>query len=179
MPNQLWKRLTFVSRDGHCMERAVSAPWADPDLYHQDSADCDQKSLPYLIRNQASHGQTWQWVQGAMRDAENGQGLHCHSPSPSHLLTVKFNPVFKLIGVFCHSASSGSISDPAYSNRPGSLFHFQTEAIPEHSSPFVLSEQLVTPVVPSLSLIIILTPNVCCTNGDHYHPTFPQFTRLN
>lgn len=48
----------FVSRDGHCMERAVSTPWADPDLYHQVSADCDQKSFPYLIRNHASHGQT-------------------------------------------------------------------------------------------------------------------------
>lgn len=67
----------------------------------------------------------------------------------------------------------GAFSDPACSNRPESLFHFQTEAVPEHSNPFALAEQLVTPAVSSPSIVIILIPNVCCTDGDHYHPHFP------
>lgn len=118
----------------------------------------------------------WQWVQGDMWNAENGQSSHCHSPSPSHPLTVKFNPIFKLIGVFCCSASSGAFSDPACSNRPESLFHFQTEAIPEQSSLFALAEQLVTPAVSFLNIIIILISNDCCANGDDYHHHFPPIS---
>ena len=73
----------------------------------------------------------------------------------------------------------GAFPDLLCSNRPESTFHFQSKAVPEQSSPFALAVQLLTPALPSPSLIIILVPNVCCTNGDHYHPHSSQFTRLN
>lgn len=91
--------------------RPVAGGWG-----FQCQTNCGRDSLLLAEMNTAwkglwaPHGQSrpWQWVQGGMWDAESGQGPHCHSPSPSHPLTVKFNPK----SVFCHSASSGSLFRP-------------------------------------------------------------------
>lgn len=167
-----------------CMPQGV-VPWDSPvagGWVFQCQTNCRRDSLLLAEMNTAWKG-LWapqgqsrpdpdSGCKGASEMLRMGRVLTATLHLPPILSQSNSIPSSNSYVFFVTLLPQGALSDPACSNRPESLFHFQTEALPEHSNPFALAEQLVTPAVSSLSIIIILIPNVCCTKGDHYHLHF-------